>query len=104
MRDGETTSSSLEYLWNEAHRSMTIVSDAGVEDARGVKPQEISVLREDDSPKRQRKRNLLLVTRLQEASFGRGGDVDASASQPQRDRPAAILIEVEAYRPSHGPS
>jgi len=67
----------------------------------GVKPQKIPVLRENNSPKRQCISNLRLVARLQEPDFGRGGDIDATASQTLGNGGMAVLTEVEANRPSH---
>ncbi len=44
------------------------------------------------------------IARVQEPDFGRGGDIDATASQPSGDGRMAVLIEVEANRTSHWPS
>jgi hypothetical protein len=48
-------------------------------------------------------RKLLVVARVQEPDFGRGGDIDAAPSQTIGDRAVTVLIEMEADHSSHGP-
>lgn len=38
------------------------------------------------------------------SSFGRGADIDATASQTLGNSPMAVLIEVKANRPGHWPA
>ena len=85
----------------DALRVLVAVGDAGMGNCSGVKLQEIPVLGENDSPKRQGISNLLLIARMQEPDIGRSGDIDATASQTAGNGWMAVLIEVEANRPSH---